>query len=183
MKHISHSTASMRLLLKHLPDSSDYKTMKHQRLILGTILIVLLFSLMLYYSLDHNNLDPDDQYILDHFEQFNGTKVTMNGVVQNVDGINQTLLIELQQPPQYLILISTAENISMTQPGDVVEVYGTLTNRTKITAEKLLIFEQWKDNMIYLRSLLAIPFVLFLFFRSYRYNSDIRRFERRQKHG
>jgi hypothetical protein len=138
---------------------------------------------MQYYSVDHNNHDPDDEYILDHFEQFNGTKVTMGGVVQHVDKANHTLLIELSQPPKYLILISTTENISTIQPGDVVEMYGTLTSRTQITAEKLLIFEQWKDNLIYLRSLPAIPFVLYLFFRAYRFNTTTYRFKRRQKHG
>ena len=157
--------------------------MKHQRLILGSILLLLLFSLMVYYSLDHNNHDPDDPYILDHFEQFNGTKVTMSGVVQYVDRANQTLLIELSQPPKYLMQISTTDNINSTQPGDVVEVYGTLTSSTQLTAEKLLIFEQWKNTLIYLRSLLAIPFMLYLFFRAYTFNTKKYRFERRQKHG
>jgi hypothetical protein len=156
--------------------------MKHQRLILGSILLLVLFSLMLYYSLNVDNHDPDAPYILDHFEQFNMTKITIGGVVKTVDTTNNTLLIELTQPPKHLIWLSTTDNISTTQQGDIVEVYGILTSRNSLTAEKLLIFEQWKDNLIYLRSLPAIPFVLYLFFRTYRFNLDTRRFERRQKH-
>lgn len=156
--------------------------MKQQRLILGSILFLLLLSLMVYYSLDHNNHDPDTQYILDHFQHFNNTKVTLDGVVQHVDRTNQSLLIELRQPPQHLVLIHTTKNISTTQPGDIIEVYGTLTSRTEMTAEKLLIFEHWKDTLIYLRSLPAIPFVLYLFFRTYRFNLTTYCFERRQKH-
>jgi len=66
-----HSITTTRRILKHLPDSPDDNAMKHKRLILGSILILLLFSLMLYYSLDHNNHDLDFDYILGHFVQFN----------------------------------------------------------------------------------------------------------------
>lgn len=79
--------------------------------------------------------------------------------------------------------VSTTESLDAAQPGDVVEVYGTLSSGTHMTAEKLLISEQWKDDLIYLRSLPAIPFALYLFFRTYRFNPDTRRFERRQKDG
>ena len=44
--------------------------MKHKRLILGSILLLLLFSLMLYYSLDRNTHDPNTYYILTHYEEY-----------------------------------------------------------------------------------------------------------------
>ena len=157
--------------------------MNHQRLLLGIILFLLLISLMLYYSLEHNNYDPDQRYILENFEAFNGTNVIIGGVVRTVDRTNNTIQIELSHPPNHLILLSTIENISTTHPGDIVEVYGTLTSRNHIEAEKLLITERWKDDLVYLRSLPAVPFALFLFFRTYRFNTDTRRFERRRPHG
>jgi hypothetical protein len=156
--------------------------MKHTRLILGIILILLLFAVMFYYSIDHNNHDPDAQYILDHFEEFTTTKVRLDGVVKNVNTTNNTLLIQVSSSPEDIILVNTTEPLNTTQQGDLVEVYGILTSRTHITAENLLITEQWKDDMIYLRSLPAIPFALYLFFRTYWFNPDTRRFERRQKH-
>jgi hypothetical protein len=156
--------------------------MKHQRLILGSILLLLLFSLMLYYSLDHNNHDPDNQYILDHYEEFTITKVKLDGVVKNVDTVNHTLLIQVSSSHKDTLLVSTSESFTTTQPGDVVEVYGILTNRTHMNAETLLIYKQWAYDIIFLRSLPAIPFGVYLFFRTYRFNLDTRRFERRQKH-
>jgi hypothetical protein len=156
--------------------------MNHRRFFLGCFLLSLLILLTVYYSLDHNNHDPDNQYILDHFEQFNMTSVTMDGVVTNVDRTNNTLQVQVTQSPKSTIIVSTTENVSTTQKGDTVEVYGVLTSRNHVTAEKLLISSRWASELIYVRSLPAIPFALYLFFRSYRFNRTTRRFERRQHH-
>jgi hypothetical protein len=156
--------------------------MKYNRLILGIILLLLLFSLMLYNSFNHNNHDPDLQYILDHFERFNMTKVTLTGEVTNIDKTNNTLLLHVEQFPKSIILLSTADNASTIHQGDIVEVYGTLTSKTHMTVENMLVSARWNYDLIFIRSLPAIPFALYLFFRTYRFNSDTRRFERRQKH-
>jgi hypothetical protein len=156
--------------------------MKHKRLIVGSLLILLLLSLLMFYSLDHNNHDPDPNYILDHYDEFTTTKVYLDGVVKNVDTINNTLLIQVTESPETILLVSTTESLNTTQQGDMVEVYGTFTSKTHIDAEKLLISERWKYDLIYLRSLPAIPFVLYLFFRTWRFNPDTRRFERKENH-
>jgi hypothetical protein len=156
--------------------------MKHQRLILGSILLLLLFSLMLYYDLDHNNHEPNTYYILSHYKEFITTNVGLDGVVQNVDDTNNTLLVQVGPSLEDSILIRTTEPLHRVQQGDMVEVYGHFTSRNHMTAESLLIYEQWKYDLIFVRSLPAIPFALYLFFRTYRFDLDTRRFERRQKH-
>jgi hypothetical protein len=157
--------------------------MKHKKLILGCILFLLLISLMLYYSLGHNNHDPDTQYIVDHWEEFTTNKVVLDATVKTVDHANNTLSIAISPYPQGIIHVNTTEPLTNAKPGDLVEMYGTFTGRNQMVADKLLITEQWKNNLIYLRSLPAIPFALYLFFRTYRFNRDAYRFERRQKHG
>jgi hypothetical protein len=157
--------------------------MKHKRLILGSIFLLLLFSLMLYYYLDYNTHDPDTQYIFDHSEQFIGTSVMFTEKITNVDRVNNTFFIQLGSSPESVIRITTTENLSRVQKGDTVEVYGMLTSRNTMTAETLLISEQWNNNLIYIRSLPAIPFALYLFFRTWRLNRKTLHFERRQKHG
>jgi len=156
--------------------------MKHQRLILGSILILLLFSLMLYHSLDYNNHTPNTYYVLSHYEEFTTTNVVVDGVIQNVDTTNNTLLVQVDVSFGDNILISTTEPLQTVQPGDVVEVYGHFTSRNHMTAERLLIYEQWNYDLIFIRSLPAIPFALYLFFRTYRFNPDTHHFERRKKH-
>ena len=155
--------------------------MAHKRVILGILLFLLLFSLLLYYNVNVSNQDPGPYYILHHFEQFNGTKVAMGGAVTSVDRTNHTLLVQVDPVPEF-ILLRTTESLNTTQPGDIVEVYGPLTSRTQMTAEHLLIYAQWANTLIFIRSLPAIPFVLFLFFRTYRFNQETHRFERRKQY-
>lgn len=78
--------------------------------------------------------------------------------------------------------INTTEPSATAHPGDTIEVYGTLFDGTHMTADKLLISEKWKDDLIYIRSLPAIPFALYLFFRTYRFNPRSCWFERRKNH-
>jgi len=156
--------------------------MSHRRFFLGCFLLSLLVLLMVYYSLDHNNHDPDFQYILDHFEQFNTTRVTLTGDVKYVDNTTRILIIQINQPLYSDLLVQTKENLNTTQQGDIVEVYGVLNSRNRMTADKLLISDRWASDLIYLRSLPAIPFALYLFFRTWRFNRNTHRFERRQKH-
>jgi len=106
----------------------------------------------------------------------------MDGEVQNVDRTNNTLLLQVSWSRGDVMWVHTTEPLTTAQPGDTVEVYGTLSNGTHMTADTLLISEQWKDDLIYIRSLPAIPFALYLFFRTYRFNPTKRWFERRQKH-
>ena len=156
--------------------------MKHQRLILGILLILMLFTLMLYYSLDRHTHEPSTYYILTHYEEFTTTNVQLDGVVQHVDATNNTLLVRVDGSFKEGILVSTTEPVQTVHPGDRIELYGHFTSPNQLTAEKILIYEQWSYTLIFLRSLLAIPFVMYLFFRSYRFNPDTWWFERRQKH-
>jgi hypothetical protein len=72
--------------------------------------------------------------------------------------------------------------LNTTHPGDAVEAYGTLTSPTRLTAEKLLIIDGWESKLVVVRSLPAVPFVLYLFFRTWRFNPGSCRFERRRRH-
>ena len=142
----------------------------------------MLFLLILYYNLNHNKHDLDNQYILDHFEEIATTKVKLDGVIKNVDNTNHILLIRVGSRPEDIILVSTTEPLNTTQQNDVVEVYGSFTSRTHMTAEKLLINQRWKHDLIFIRSLPAIPFTLYLFFRTWRFSRKTYHFERRKNH-
>ena len=65
--------------------------------------------------------------------------------------------------------------------GDKIEIFGTINNKNHISAEKVLITPRWKYDLIFIRSLPAIPFALFLFFRTWKFNRSSFRFERRKK--
>lgn len=100
--------------------------------------------MMFYQSFDHNsfNHNPDPKYFIDYYEQFTTTKVRMVRVVQDVDRTNNTLLLQVSSLHGNAMWVNTPELLDTIQQGDIVEVYGTLSDGTHMTAEKLLISEQ-----------------------------------------
>ena len=101
--------------------------------------------------------------------------------MQNVDGTNNTLLLQVDLSLES-ILVSTTEPINTVHQGDIVEAYGHFTSQNQMIAEKLLIYAQGNYDLLFVRSLLGVPIPVYLFFRSYRFNPDTRHFERRQNH-
>ena len=65
------------------------------------------------------------------------------------------------------------------QDGDIVEILGILDGKNHVTAQEVLVSEQWKHDLIYIRSIPAIPFALYIFFRRWKFNGETFRFERR----
>jgi len=73
--------------------------MNHKRVLLGFILVVLLFLLMLYSSLEHDRYDPDIEYMLANFEKYNNTKITFTGEIIETNTTSQTLTVQVREPP------------------------------------------------------------------------------------
>lgn len=154
--------------------------MKHKRLISGIFLAVILASLLLYSSLEYNNYDPSIEYILENFETYNNTKISFSGVVEKVNGTNQQITISIPRTP-YLIEIKTDTIEDNMQKGNIVEILGVLDGKYHVNAEKILVIERWKSDLVIIRSLPAIPFALYLFFRTWQFNKKTLRFERRDR--
>ena len=157
--------------------------MKYKRLILGTFLIIILILIMLYSSLQYNKKEFDIIYLFKNHETHDN-KIKVTGEIVEINYSSQTITIRLSEPPYTLKKIKI-HNIEfkdyIPKKRDIVEILGINNDYDNIIAEKMLIFERWKHDLIYIRSLPAIPFVLFLFFRIYSYNRKNYRFERRKQ--
>jgi len=147
------------------------------KIIAATLALLALLSLMVYSSLEHNEKDPDMDYILAHYEKFEGKEVHFGGKVVEVNGGEAK--IKLMEPP-YNYLNVTIKNASV-EKGDIVEILGILDGERHVTAEKVLISKSWKYGLIFIRSLPAIPFALYLFFKNWRFNPKKFMFEERRK--
>ena len=154
--------------------------MKHKRLILGIFLAIILTLLILYSGLEYNNYDPGIEYILENFETYNNTKISFSGVIEEANTTNHQITISIPRTP-YLMEIKTDTIKDTMQKGDIVEILGVLDGKYHVTAEKILVIQQWKYDLIIIRSLPAIPFALYLFFRTRRFNKKTLRFEWRGK--
>ena len=154
--------------------------MKNRRLILGISLVVILILLILYSDLEYNNYNPSIEYIFENFETYNNTTISFGGVIEEINTTNQQITISIPRTP-YLVEIKTDTIEDNMQKGDIVEILGVLDGKYHVTAEKILVIQQWKYDLIIIRSLPAIPFALYLFFRKWRFNKKTFRYERRTK--
>jgi len=156
--------------------------MKHKRLILGIILTVFLILLMLYSSLGGNNKEFDILYVFENSETYDN-KISFEGEIVEINETSQTLTIRLMDSSHSLIEINT-RNIEFKEyiprKGDIVEILGTEDKENNVIAEKMLVSERWKYDLIYIRSIPAIPFAIYLFFRTWKFNRKKLRFEMRK---
>ena len=143
-----------------------------KRGIVAIVSIALLISLMLYSCAEHNEKDPDMEYILQHYEEFIGKEVYFTGKVKEINGTK--VKIKLMEPPYKCINVAMEGNFKV---GDVVEILGILDGKEHVIAKKILVMKEWKYKLIFIRSLPAIPFVLYLFFREWRFNFKKFKFE------
>ena len=128
---------------------------------------------MAYSALEHDQQDPDMQYILDHVERYNNTMVTVSGEV--VERTDAGVLVELSEPPYTTFFLMI--NDSSAGPGDHVEAQGVLNGTDALIVQDMMVTEGWTHSLIFLRSLPAIPFALYLFWRRWRFNRETWRFE------
>jgi len=162
--------------------------MKHKRIILGIFTLCLLITSMVYSYQNYETNDPQIQrykQIFENPETYNNTEISFKAEILAIDRINQTLRVFIQeQPYTYPQVHIITGNISTQnlKKGDLIDVIAILHGTHPMTAKNLWLNEPWKDNLIYLRSLPAIPFIIYLFFRTWKFNNQTWRFERRKKH-
>lgn len=157
--------------------------MKHKRLWLGVLLLVLLALLMIYSSLEYDRKDPKIvKYALENFNEYNNTEISFVAEILEINETSLTLKVRIEEAPYPLMKIKTNNIDNNLQEGAIIEVLGILDGEDHVTAKKIWTHEQWKDVLIYLRSIPAIPFALYLFFRTWRFNRKTCRFERRSRH-
>ena len=154
--------------------------MRYKRLLFIILLIIIIILLMFYNNLEYHSRDLDFNYILDNFEKYNNSEITITGYILKINEINQTLIVCIQESP-FPIFEIKYNNIENLRKFDIIGIYGILDGKNHITAERIWIHEQWKDYLIYARSIPAIPFAIYLFFRSWKFNRKTVRFERRVK--
>jgi hypothetical protein len=113
------------------------------------------------------------------------TEISFVARIIAVNQLNHSLRVLIQAEPFNYpsIEIDTGTiNIQNFKNGDFIDVIGIYQGNNHITATELWLNELWKIDFVYVRSVLAVPFVLFLFFRTWKFDGTIWRFKRRNKH-
>ena len=161
--------------------------MKYKRFILGISIILVLFVLMLYSYQEHDKNDVSVKkltQIFENSEKYNGTEISLSVWVTDINETSNSIRGTIQEKPyKYPIVEIDAGNLNITniKKGNLIDVIGIVDGKIHISATKIWLNEPWKADLILYRSLLAIPFVLFLFFRTWRFNINTLRFEQRKR--
>jgi hypothetical protein len=161
--------------------------MKFKRLILAAVTIIILILLMIYSAQEYYNNSPQIKkykQVFSSSEYHNNTDITFKAQIITVNQSNHTLRVSIQEEPyNYPRVVIFTGNLTHQnlKKGDLIDVIGTLQGKNLVTATKIWVDEPWKDDLIYLRSLPAIPFVFYLFFRTWKFDFTTWRFQRRKK--
>jgi hypothetical protein len=137
---------------------------------------------MIYNIIEYENKKiPSNTYILKNYLNFNNTELIFDAKIKEINISNQTIMANARDPPYTLMEIKT-KNIEKTlHEGDIIFIVGILNGKNHVTAKTIIVREPWHDILIVLTSIPAIPFVIYLFFKSYKFNRKTMIFERRQK--
>jgi hypothetical protein len=137
---------------------------------------------VLFYShFEFNTNDyPDSGFLFENYQKFNNTEITFEASIREVNTTSRRISAVIGDPPYFVVNIQEKTLDSQLKEDDVIFVVGFLTGNRSMTAEKIFVREPGNDTMIFLISVPAIPFVLYLFFRTWRFNRKTFSFERRQ---
>ncbi|KYK21456.1 hypothetical protein AYK21_04745 [Thermoplasmatales archaeon SG8-52-2] len=137
---------------------------------------------MIYSSFEYEKKQFDIFYLVEN-QEIQDSEMIFTGEIKDINLTNKMISLRLSSPPYNLkkIKVENLESLDYTpKKGDITEILVNKTEKDNLTAEKILIYERWKHDLIYIRSLPAIPFAIFLFFKAYRFNKKTFRFERRK---
>lgn len=141
------------------------------------LVLLLFYSSVVFTQYDYTN----SNFPFDNHQRFNNTEITFRAKIIEIYPTNLTVLTSLIDYPHTVIEIKTLARDYHLQNDDVIFVVGILKKEKTVFAEKILVKGLWEDTLIYVISIPAIPFVLYLFFRTWRFNRKTFTFEWRQK--
>ena len=142
----------------------------------------ILILLIAYRTIENNNKNsPTNIYILENYPDYNNTELIFNAKIKVIDKTNQTLKANIGDPPYYLITIITDGIENSLHERDIIFVVGILNGKNHVIAKKIFIKNKWNDYLIIISSIPAIPFALYLFFRTWKFNRKTLTFQQRRK--
>jgi hypothetical protein len=156
--------------------------MKQKKKIIIIFLIILLIFLLTYSSLEYDKKNTQNtSKKFQNFEKYNNTELVFNAKIREINIVNHTISANIGDPPYTLIEIKINNFNSNFHKGDIIFVIGILDGKNHVTARTVFVNEPWNDYLEFIISIPAIPFVIYLFFRTWKFNKKTLLFERRQK--
>lgn len=144
-----------------------------KRLLLASFFISLLFLLNTYHYLNHEMYEayPDNKEVMKGFEG----NVSIHGTVSNTSSDGFYIRVTHGSKSKIINVLSEIN----VESGDRVEVLGLL-QRDEIIPEKLIVYKKWSYYSVFIRSILALSIVVYLFFKYWACDLRGMKFRRRK---
>jgi hypothetical protein len=144
------------------------------RFVLGSLLVACLLVLSAYHAVNHDlhKAYPENEGVI---YGATGTVSVGGTVVHSSDGAF-TLRLMHAAASKVITIVSPVPVAS----GDKVEVLGVLTG-DELIPEEMIVSKKWAHHAIYLRSLLGLALVLFVFARYWTFDRRRLRFMPKRK--
>ena len=151
------------------------KKIPKSRAIIALSLLFILFLLCAYYQTNHeyHREYPSLKDIVMNYEKYIGETISISGEVVDVHSTTFQLL-EREDGENTIFVVLPKSNVDV-DIGDKVEVLGTLGPDYQISAEKMIVSKRWKHEFVYVRSFIALIFLVFVFMRNWKF--DLMRIE------
>ena len=146
------------------------KKIPKSRAIIALSLLLILFLLCAYHQTNHeyHREYPSLKDIVANYEKYIGETISISGEVVGVHSATFQLL-EREDGENTIFVVLPNSNIDV-GVGDKVEVLGTLGPDYQISAEKMIVSKRWKHEFAYIRSFIALIFLIFVFMRNWKFN-------------
>ncbi len=148
--------------------------MDYERILTGFSLILILLILCLYYNHYHESTleYPSTDSILSNYPE--GSIISVSGTALRLNN-NGFDLLDKNCKTEYKII--TSEHVN---PGDNIQLIGVLGPSYTIKSTKMIVETAWSYEFVIQRSALALIFLVFIFFRYWKFDFKTFEFMRRK---
>ena len=156
------------------------RTLK-SRAIIAISLLLILSLLCAYYQANHgyHREYPSVKSIVANYSKYIGETVSVSGEVVGVHSTAFQLLKKYDKGSKTTIFTILPDSDVDVDIGDKVEVLGSLGPDYQIYAEKIIVSKRWKHEFVYIRSFIALIFLILVFMRNWEFNIKRKEFVRR----
>jgi hypothetical protein len=158
------------------------RTLK-SRAIISLSLFLILSLLCVYYQTNHeyHREYPSVKSIVANYSKYIGETVSVSGEVVGVDSTTAFQLLKKCEDGNRNAIFTVLHDPNVdVDIGDKVEILGTLGPNYQIYAEKIIVSKRWKHEFVYIRSFIALIFLILVFMRNWEFNIKRVEFVRRE---
>ena len=155
------------------------KKISKSRVTIALSLLFILFLLCAYHqaNYEYHREYPSVKMIVADYSKYLGETTSISGEVVGVHSTTFQLLEKYDgKTITFMVLPNSHVDVDI---GDKVEVLGSLNPDYQISAEKIIVSKKWKYEFVYVRSIVALILLIFVFMRNWKFDIKLKLFRKK----